>query len=137
MADKELCKRLITTNLLPLAFVGDSVHTLFVRHFVLNQSTGKMENYHSQSAKYCKAGTQAKVVKALLPLLNEQEQNIVRRGRNAKPKHQAKNSSSEDYAYATAFEILVGYLYLNDENDRLDWVLNFSVDEKNYSNKEN
>ena len=133
MENKNLLENLLKTNLLPLAFIGDSVHTLFVRHKVLEKANTKMENYHTSASKYCKASCQAKIIKSLLEnkLLSNDEEEIVRRGRNAKPKHQAKNSTSADYSYATSFEILIGYLYLSENNDRLEEILNYSLkDEK-------
>ena len=124
----ELLKELLTTNLLPLAFVGDSVHTQFVRENILKRThDNKMDNYNSISAKYCKASSQAKVLQNLLPLLNEEEKEIVRRGRNAKPKHHAKNATTADYNYATAFEVLIGYLYLKGDEKRLEQILNISI----------
>ena len=71
MENKELLEKLVTTNLLPLAFIGDSIHTLFVRQKVLEKSLNKMDNYHNEAAKFCKASTQAKVINALSPLLTE------------------------------------------------------------------
>lgn len=127
MENKELLEKLVKSNLLPLAFIGDSVHTLFVRENVLNQNLNKMDNYHKDASKFCKASSQAKVIKALQDKLSPDEQDIVRRGRNAKPKHHAKNASSADYSYATSFEILIGYLYLSGNNERLNEILNFSI----------
>lgn len=124
----ELLNKLVKTNLLPLAFIGDAVHTLFIREYTLeNYSVNKMDNYHSLSSKYCKASSQAKTLNYILPLLDEEEKEIVRRGRNAKPKHQAKNASNADYAYATAFEILIGFLYLKGDENRLNKILNLSI----------
>ena len=125
--NSELLEKLLKTNLLPLAFIGDSVHTLFVREYCLEIYDGKMENYHTEAAKYCKAQSQARVLKELLPTLSEEESEIVRRGRNAKPKHSAKNASQSDYSYATAFEVLIGYLYLKNDNIRLKEILEYSV----------
>ena len=126
-ANKELLHSILQTNLLPLAFIGDSVHTLFVREKVLEKHDHKMENYHTNASKYCKASCQADVLRRLLPALPLDEQEIVRRGRNAKPKHSAKNATSADYSYATAFEILIGYLYLNGDENRLNEVLQSSI----------
>lgn len=128
--NKELLEKLLKTNLLPLAFIGDSVHTLFVREYCLEMYDGKMENYHTEAAKYCKAQSQARVLKELLPSLSEEENEIIRRGRNAKPKHSAKNASQSDYSYATAFEVLIGYLYLKEDNTRLNEILNYSINIK-------
>ena len=126
-SNNELLDKILKTNLLPLAFIGDSVHTLFVREYVLNNSPLKMDNYHTLASKYCKASTQSKILKEILPSLTDEEIEIVRRGRNAKPKHHAKNSSIADYSYATAFEVLIGYLYLKGDEIRLNELLNFSV----------
>ena len=124
---KEKLQNLLNTNLLPLAFIGDSVHTLFVREHCLNNPNFKMENYHVQASKYCKASSQAKVLALLQEYLTDDEKEIVRRGRNAKSKHHAKNASTADYAYATAFEILIGFLYLSENNERLNEILGLSI----------
>ncbi len=125
--NKLLLDKILKSNLLPLAFIGDSVHTLFVREYCLIKYDCKMQNYHNEASKFCKASAQAKVLNQLIPLLNDDESEIVRRGRNARPKHQAKNASSADYSFATAFEILVGYLYLKGETKRLEEILNKSI----------
>ena len=126
--NKKLLENLVKTNLLPLAFIGDGVHTLFVREKVIEKINDKMGSYHNSAAYFCKANTQANVLKKLIPLLSDDEIDIVRRGRNTKPKHHAKNASSSDYSYATAFEILIGYLYLKGEQERFDEILNLSLD---------
>lgn len=118
---------LLKTNLLPLAFIGDSVHTLFVREQCLNNPNFKMENYHTQASKYCKASSQAKALALLQEYLTDEEKEIVRRGRNAKSKHHAKNASLADYTHATAFEILIGFLYLSENQERLTEILKLST----------
>lgn len=127
MEEKNILESLLKTNLLPLAFIGDSVHTLFVREHCLSNPNYKMENYHNHASKFCKASSQAKVLSLLQEYLTDEEREIVRRGRNAKSKHHAKNASSADYAYATAFEILIGFLYLSKNQDRLNEILNLSI----------
>jgi len=124
---KEKLENLLKTNLLPLAFIGDSVHTLFVREYCLSNPNYKMENYHNFASKFCKASSQAKSLSLLQEYLTDEEKDLVRRGRNAKSKHQAKNASSADYAYATAFEILIGFLYLSENQQRLNEILNLSI----------
>lgn len=129
MEKEELLKKLRSTNLLSLAFLGDSVHTLFVRERALGKANDKMNNYHSYSARFCKAEHQALVYDKIAPLLNEDELEIARRARNAKPKHQAKNASHADYMQATMFEALIGYLYLKGDEKRLNQILELSVQE--------
>lgn len=115
-------------NLLPLAFLGDSVHTLYARQNVLSTSALKLGSYHSKASKYCKASSQAFAIKEIMPNLTEEEKDIVRRARNCKPKHQAKNATVADYSYATAFESLIGYLYLKNDEKRLQEILKLSCE---------
>lgn len=127
MQKQELLNHLLQTNLLSLAFIGDAVHTLYVRHQILATDLNKMQNYHTAAARYCKASHQARTLKTIEPLLTETEQEIIRRARNAKPKHQAKNANAEEYRLSTMFEALIGYLYLSEETDRLEKFLKISV----------
>ena len=125
--NKSLLEKILQTNLLPLAFIGDSVHTLCVREKCLLKLNDKIGNYHSSASYFCKASHQAKVLQNLIPLLDDKESEIVRRGRNIKTKHHAKNATSSEYSYATAFEILIGYLYLNGDQNRFDQIIEFSL----------
>lgn len=108
---------------LALAFLGDAVHTAYVRKKVLSGQMNKMHNYHTQASKFCNAKWQMQVLEKLLPTLTEEEQNIVRKARNCHSKHTAKNFDEETYKKATAFEALIGYLYLSEKYDRLNEVL--------------
>ena len=127
MEKQQLLQKLCLTNLLPLAFLGDSVHTTFVREKILQSAENKMTNYHTAASYFCKASSQSKALERLQPLLNDQEKEIVRRARNAHPKHSAKNASGYDYAQATAFEALIGYLYLSENSQRLEQFLEISM----------
>ena len=59
------------------------------------------------------------MIENILPYLNEEEETVYRRGRNAKSHTAAKNASISDYRRATGFEALIGYLYLKDDLDRI------------------
>ena len=59
------------------------------------------------------------VTKFLYKDLTEEEKDIVRRGRNAENHHLPKNADPADYMYSTAFEGLIGYLYLTKQDERL------------------
>ena len=80
---------------------------------------------------YVKAHAQAEILKRLETDLTEEEKEIVRRGRNTQTHHIAKNASMQDYMYATAFEALIGYLYLTGQEKRLEKILNSIVEMKN------
>ena len=127
MEKQQLLHKLCLTNLLPLAFLGDSVHTTFVREKILQANDNKMTNYHTVAASFCKASAQRQALERLQPLLNDQEKEIVRRARNAHPKHSAKNANGKDYIAATAFEALIGFLYLSKNTQRLEEFLEISM----------
>ncbi len=110
-------------NPIVLAFIGDGVHTLYVRDKVVKNSNLLVNKCHISSAKFCNAKSQAKKLDELIAELLPSELDIVRRARNAKTHNIAKNSDIETYKKATAFEALVGYLYLKGDYKRLKFVL--------------
>ena len=101
------------------AYVGDGVYELYIRTKLVDTTKLKPHELHIKSVKYVKAKAQAETLKKLETILTEEEKEIVRRGRNTQTHHIAKNASMQDYMYATAFEALIGYLYLTKQDDRL------------------
>ena len=101
------------------AYVGDCVYELYIRTKLVDTTKLKPHELHIKSIKYVKAKAQAETLKKLETILTEEEKEIVRRGRNTQTHHIAKNASMQDYMYATAFEALIGYLYLTKQDDRL------------------
>lgn len=115
---------------LALAFMGDAVHTAYVRKTVLDGQTNKVQNYHTHASKFCNAKWQMLALERLLPTLTEEEASVVRKARNCHSKHTAKNFDEETYKKATAFEALVGWLFLSEQTKRLEEVLLFSMQEE-------
>lgn len=115
-------------TMLELAFIGDAVHTLFVRENIVNNKSLKMNDIHRLASKFCSAKSQSIIVDKLE--LNDDEANIVRMARNTKTKHSAKNADPATYHKATSFEALIGWLYVNDKKNRLDEVLKQSIMEE-------
>lgn len=111
---------------LALAFLGDAVHTLFVRkHILKNDAT--VNFYNKLCSHFCSAVFQAKVYDGLE--LNESEKDIARRARNAKSNNIAKNATIEEYKKATSLEAIIGYNYLCENSERLEYILNLCVKE--------
>lgn len=110
------------------AYIGDAVYEMFIRVNLVNKSNAKPHKLHIEAIKYVKAKAQANVLKKIENFLSEKELEIVRRGRNAQNHHVAKNANIADYSQSTAFEALIGYLYLTKQDDRLKEVLNLSFE---------
>jgi len=114
-------------NPLQMAYVGDTVHDLYVRSMLLSRgmSVGKM---HKQAVRMVSAGAQAKMLAAIEPELSEAEADAARRGRNSQAKHAApKHADPADYAHATGLEALWGYLYLSGQAQRLDELIKLAL----------
>lgn len=109
------------------AYVGDAVYELYIRTNLVNKTKLKPHKLHIESIKYVKAKAQANILKKIMDKLTDDEKEIVRRARNAENHHLPKNAEPEDYMYSTAFEGLIGYLYLCKKDERLKEILEMSV----------
>lgn len=108
---------------LTLAYLGDSIYEAFVRERLLERGVVKVNDLHRGALKYVRATAQAQIVEALHERLSEQEQDVVRRGRNAKGHAAPKSAEAAEYAASTGFEALIGYLHLAGNAERLGEVL--------------
>jgi len=111
------------------AYVGDSVYELYIRTHLVNTTKLKPHKLHIESIKYVKAKAQADILEGLMVHLTEKEKDIVKRGRNAENHHLPKNATVQDYMYSTAFEALIGYLYLTKQDERLKEILQMCIEE--------
>ena len=109
------------------AYVGDSVYEAYIRTYLVETTNLKPHKLHVKAIKYVKAKAQAEILKKIHDSLTEKEQEIVRRARNTQNHHVAKNADPADYMYSTAFEGLIGYLYLSNQKERLNEILRISL----------
>ncbi len=111
-----------------LAYIGDSVYELYARCWVAEHSSAKSGQMHKMAIKYVSAKAQAKAIRILRDELSDTEENFFRRGKNSNPGSMAKNSSPAEYMYATGFEALIGYLFLDNQVERLEYLINKTFD---------
>lgn len=105
------------------AYIGDCVYELHIRTKLVNETKLKPHALHLEAIKHVKAKAQAETLNKIYEELTDREKDIVRRGRNAENHHLPKNANVQEYMYSTAFEALIGYLYLSKENKRLKEIL--------------
>ena len=111
-------------NALQLAYIGDSVWELIIRYDLVVRKLN-VQHMHKECVRLVNAHSQAVILSSVLDLLNEQEREIVRRGRNAHARHPVpKNQNPDDYAMSTGFEALWGFLYLTGQNERIHMLIN-------------
>ncbi|MDF2531004.1 MAG: hypothetical protein K0Q65_585 [Clostridia bacterium] len=106
-------------NPLVLAYIGDSVYDTFIRTMLVSGGSIQVNKLHKRAIKFVQAKAQAEITEELHDILTEEEQDMVRRGRNTKSGTVPKNADINDYRYATGFEALIGYLYLIGNTKRL------------------
>lgn len=113
---------------LSLAYVGDSIFDLMIRTMVVSRSNKQVQKYHDEVSKIVCASAQATMMRGIKDRLTEDEHAIYKRGRNANFNTKAKNASMTDYRNATAFEAVLGYLYLNEDFMRLSDIVKMALE---------
>ena len=112
-----------TYNSIALAFLGDAVYERFIRERILRHGSVGADRMHREAVRYVKAAAQEQSLRALADELTETEADGVRRARNHKITSKPKNADPVTYKMATAFEALLGYLYLDGQEERLQTVM--------------
>ena len=98
------------------AHIGDAVWEVYVRDYViLKTSNSKM--LHKMTTDRVNATFQKEMLEFITSELTEEEQELIRRARNL-PIPVGRRGIQHDYRLATAFEVLIGYWYLHN-NERL------------------
>ena len=114
---------------LVLAYLGDTVYESYIREHLIRQNINrKVNNLHKLAIQYSKAKAQATIIHELEDELTEEEMKIFKRGRNQKSLTAPKNADIIDYKYATGFEALIGYLYLSEDKERLEYIVKKGIE---------
>ena len=113
---------------LVLAYIGDAVYELIVRSILVSMGNRPVNKLNKDATSLVKAAAQSEIVKLISDNLSEEEYTVFKRGRNSSPHTMAKNASMSDYKYATGFEALIGFLYLDNRCDRALELVKLGVD---------
>ena len=117
-------------NPLQLAYAGDAVWEVLIRQRLLFQKLS-VHHMHVECVRQVNAASQAAYMNRIQDQLTPKEKSVAQRGRNAHARHPApRNQHPADYAEATAFETLIGYLYVTDQSDRLQELLSLIISER-------
>lgn len=103
-------------NLKNYAYLGDAVWELFVREITIFKTQNSKE-LHKITTDKVNAQKQYELLNKIKNNLSQEEHEILRRGRNLSIPV-GRKSNQTDYRMSTAFETLIGWWYLND-NERL------------------
>ena len=111
-----------------LAYIGDAVYELMIRSILVSRGNRPVNKLNKDATSLVKAAAQSEIVKLISDNLSEEEYTVFKRGRNSSPHTMAKNASMSDYKYATGFEALIGFLYLDNRCDRALELVKLGVD---------
>ncbi|MNI05715.1 Mini-ribonuclease 3 [compost metagenome] len=122
-------------NPIVLAYIGDAVYEVYIRQYVISQTNHRPNHLHKTATQFVSAKAQSKFLESLMPILTEEETDMVKRGRNAKSNTTAKNAEVLEYRHSTAFECLIGYLYYKQSYERLRELMDMAIAFKENTNK--
>ena len=111
---------LLNMSSLGFAYLGDAVYEVMVRAWLCLHGKLTPGRQHKAALAYVAAPRQAAVLERILPLLTQEEAQVLKRGRNASPHSYPKGATRQEYLAATGLETLFGWLYLRGETDRLN-----------------
>ena len=113
-------------NILALAYLGDAIYELEIRKFLLEKNITKVNQLQTESIKYVGAVNQAKYLKEMIDknFFTDEELNVILRARNHKS-HKSKSTDIVTYKYSTALEAVIGYLYYQKNNKRIEEIMNY------------
>ncbi len=112
-------------NSLALAYMGDAVLETYVRYHLIQKGQVRPNQLHREATRYVSAKAQSSVLHRMMEegYFSDEEMAIIRRGRNAKSGSVPKNTDVQTYHYSTAFEALIGSLYLAGNRERLEEII--------------
>lgn len=114
---------------LGLAHLGDGVFELMVRSWLCLHGKATSKGLHRATVRYVAAPAQARAVEKILPVLEEEEHDVFRRGRNTNPHSVPQAASRADYQAATGLEALFGWLWLQGRTERLNQLFAIMMEE--------
>lgn len=107
-------------SMLGLAHIGDCVYELLTRTMLCTEGFQSAAKLHFRTVSLVNAKAQAAAVEKIIPLLDENELAIYKRGRNAKVNSVPQKASVGEYHAATGLEALFGWLYLQGKIGRIN-----------------
>ena len=123
-------------NVLALAYVGDSIYEIYIRKYLFLKGIEKVNILQKEATHYVSAKGQAKYLRELISnnFLTEEELKLVSRARNHKSHASPKNTDVGTYHDATGLESLIGYLFLSEQEKRVEEIMQFIIGGKDEEN---
>jgi ribonuclease-3 family protein len=132
MSEFDALGKLFNSNIIDLkevpvdtfAYIGDAVLNLYFINYIIDTGRKKAGKLHNESKNYISATAQSKIVDMIIDKFTEEENALYKRGLNSKGAK--KRGNDIDYRKSTAFETVIGYLFLKKDYNRLNEILELS-----------
>ena len=111
-----------------LSYIGDAYYELEIRKYLISKNITKNKELIEMSIKFVSATAHAYIFENIKDELTEEEMVIFNRGRNATAKGHRKNVNRKEHAISSGFEAVIGFLYLKEENNRLEYLIKKSIE---------
>ncbi len=120
---------------LAMAFVGDAVYSLLIREYLVKHKRYKINTLNRLSVKYVSAHGQFMALQLLQDVLTDEEKAIAKRGQNTSKATVAKHATVEEYRASTGFECMLGWLKLTDQNERIEYLVDYIINNLHFENQ--
>lgn len=120
----------LQVNTTMLAYLGDAVYELYIREHVMRICSNDAGKAHKVAIGFVSADSQAKAAKEMMAngFLTEDEERLLKRARNHRTMSKPSNADPKNYKVATGFEALIGFLYLIEDKNRLDEIIEKAIE---------
>lgn len=121
--------KVLNINSLVLAYLGDAIYEFYIRKYLISKNIVKVNELQKDAINYVSAKAQSSFLEKMMSqnFLKEDEINIVKRARNHKSHASPKNTDIVTYKKATGLEALIGFLYMQNDKERIEEIMNFIV----------
>lgn len=121
-----------TLNVLSLAYIGDAIYEVYIRKHLIQKGIVKVKQLQKEAVNYVSAKNQAYFLKNMIDnnVFTENEMQIIIRARNHKVNRHPKNTDIITYKHSTGLEAIIGYLYLNNNIERINYIMNYILEVK-------
>lgn len=111
--------------------MGDAIYETHIREYLISQKIANVNDLQKKATSYVSAKGQAFYLQKMIEqnFLTEPELAVVQRGRNHKGTRHPKNTDIITYKYATGLEALIGHLYFQKNQNRIDEIMQFIIGE--------
>ena len=113
-------------NGLVLAYLGDSVWELSIRTYFINKGYN-IKTLNKIVKEHVNAQAQSRYLKNIINELDEDKMTLVNRAKNSNIKTFPKSCSIMEYKDATAFEALIGALYVEGKIDEINKIVEINL----------